>query len=199
MNDTRLLVKDDFLPNPEEVRAQAVAGKFETHTGPDGAIYTNIQIRPRQEFKALLEDLFRYEVEQHLTMVRANYAGELPHNPVHSDQICAEYACVLYLNTPAQCQGGTAFWKHKKLGWESLPTEKTLRAHGKSPKREFAKIDADWSNPEAWEQTLLAEMKFNRLIAYPSRRFHSRWPHTAFGTSPDDVRLIWVSFFNVKG
>ena len=198
MHDTRLLIKDNFLPNGEGVRAEAVARPFEDRTGPDGALYKHIQLRPVDEFSDLLSAVVGRPVEQVLTMVRANFEGELPHNPVHSDQICAEFACVLYLNLPAQCQGGTAFWKHKALGWESLPTEATIRSKGKSPKREYAKIDADWSNAEAWEQTLLAEMKFNRLIAYPSRRFHSRWPHTAFGSTPDDVRLIWVSFFNVK-
>lgn len=198
MHDTRLLIKDGFLPNAEEFRAQVLARPFEDKIGPDGAPYKNIQVRETNEFQTLLEAVLGRPVMQHLTMVRANYAGELPHNPVHSDQICAEYACVLYLNTPEQCRGGTAFWRHKKLGWDSLPHEASLRAKGKSPKRLYAELDDGYKDPTAWEQTLLAEMKFNRLIAYPSRRFHSRWPHTAFGTSPDDVRLIWVSFFDVN-
>ena len=198
MHDTRLIIRDNFLSDPEKVRAEALAVGFEDRTGPDGALYKHVQVRPLDEFNTALEKVLGVPVTQTLTMVRANFAGEFPHNPVHSDQICSNFACVLYLNLPAQCQGGTAFWKHKGTGWDSLPSEKKLRSLGKSPKREYAKVEKDWSSQDAWEQTEVVEMRFNRLIAYPSRRFHSRWPWTAFGTTPDDVRLIWVSFFDAN-
>lgn len=185
-----MLVKDDFLPDLEQVRNDVLAREFKDEIGPDGGLYRHIQLRPVNEFAELLSAAVGRPVKQTLTMIRASLRGEMPHSLIHADQVCNEFASVLYLNTEGS--GGTAFWRHKETGWDSLPTEKTLRSRGKSPKREYAKLESDWNVSEAWEQTSIVEMKFNRLATYPSRRFHSRWPWSSF-----EGRLIWVSFYDV--
>lgn len=192
MHDVRLLVKDNFLPDPERVRQEVLARDFKDEIGPDGGVYKHIQLRPVNEFSEFLSAAVGRPVKQSLTMVRASYAGEEPHCFVHSDQICAEFASVLYLNEPSECSGGTAFWQHLKTGWISLPTEAAIKSRGKSPKREYAKVESDWNVEDAWEKHSFVEMAFNRFVTYPSRRFHSRYPQTSF-----EGRLIWVSFYDV--
>lgn len=197
MHDVRLLVKDNFLPDPERVRQEALTTPFGDYIGPDSELYQHVQVRPNEEFSEILSEAVGAKVSQSLTLFRINYAGELPTNPVHSDQCCSAFACVLYLNKPEDCRGGTAFWRNKATGWDSMPTEAAIRSKGKSPKREYSKIVGDGDNLNGWEQTSLTDMKFNRMIIYPSRRFHSRFPIEAFGNTVENGRLIWVSFFDV--
>ena len=44
----------------------------------------------------------------------------------------------------------------------------------------------------------LARLKFNRAVVYESALFHSRYPFAAFGSGPEDGRLIAVAFFNLR-
>lgn len=189
------LVVDDFLPDPEKVRDDFKSLEFYDMRGPDRELYKRINVRNPREFNGLIEKAVGRPVEQDYSIARLNYAGENPNNAIHSDNGYSEFAAVLYLSRPEDCKGGTAFWRHKHTGFPGWPTDKEVRRIGKSPTRVWDQIMATWNEPDAWEQTGLAEMKFGRAIFYPTKSFHSRWPFEAFGTTPEDGRLIWCSFF----
>lgn len=184
---------DNFLPDPEQFRASALAESFR-NVKFGAEVYKRVQIRDFNEHNELLSAVMKRPVEQEYTLTRLNYSGEFPNHAIHSDNACGEWAAVLYLNPTEQCSGGTAFWRHKATGLSRF-SETEIRRTGKSPARLLAQLTPDWNRPEAWEQTGMAEMKFNRLIVYSGRDFHSRWPLEAFGTTPQDGRLIWCSFF----
>lgn len=192
-----IVVHDDFLNAPEFERLKLLKGSFYDVEGPDGEIYRRVQVLKRDDLNVRLSAAVGRPVNQQYSIARLNYVGENPNNAIHADSAYSDFAAVLYLNTPEQCRGGTAFWRHKKTGWEWMPTEKEVRAKGKSPTRVLAQITEDWNNESAWEQVALAEMKFNRVAIYPTKRFHSRYPFEAFGSTPEDGRLIWASFFSV--
>lgn len=189
---------DNFLPNPEEYRAMSLALPFYDIRYSDGELYKHVNVRPPQEISGLLAKRLDRDVVLDYCITRVNYAGELPNNSVHTDDAWSNLAYVLFLNLPEHCKGGTAFWRHKKYGWTSFPTKQEILRTGKSEQRIYAMLREDMNKLDAWEQVHLEEMAFNRLICFPCKRWHSRWPWTAFGSDVSDARLINVGFFSLK-
>lgn len=194
--DIILRVSNNFAPNAEELREKVLSTEFKTETGPDGAKYTGIQTDYQPNLDKEIADLVGFKVDVKLSCYRINYQGEFPGRHVHSDGVCAEYAGILYLNLNHQRRGGTAFWRHRVGGWESMPTDEELIAAGVDPLRFNEDMVEEWKRPEPWELCGFAEMKFNRFITYPTKMFHSRYPHEAFGNNKTDGRLIWTVFYD---
>lgn len=191
-----ILQCDGFVPDLEAVREAVIAGKFATHKGPDGAEYTGISMYPVPHWYERISQLIGANIKPAISCFRLNLAGEFPHSWVHSDDICAKFASVLYLNH--QCQGGTAFWKHKTRGIDRLPPKAELTARGEDADAFYKTMDREWKELEHWEQVRFVPMEFNRFITYPTSLFHSRFPFEAFGKGPEDGRLIWICFYDVE-
>lgn len=194
-----ILQFDNFAPDAMEVRNAVIAGEFSSETGPDGAIYSGISKHQVPQWFDEISKHVGHKIEPRLSCFRLNLQKELPHSWVHSDDICAKFASVLYLNLPEQCAGGTAFWKHKDLELDHLPSKEVLKGNGIDADAFYSHMDKEWKILERWEKTELIPMKFNRFITYPTSLFHSRYPHEAFGKGPNDGRLIWICFYDIKG
>ena len=131
----------------------------------------------------------------------------------HYDTFC-DVAGVVYLNTPDQCSGGTSFWRHRSSGLESAPLASDpvanamalLKGHGDAEgllrycMREGLN-DTPAGYPTAstavWEMTQMIGMRFNRLLLYNARLFHS--PHIEPGeikTENKSRRLTQNVYFN---
>jgi hypothetical protein len=194
-----ILQFDDFAPDIREVRDAVIAGGFSTEKGPDGADYTGISQYPVEHWKARIAELLGKRITLKLSCFRLNLAGELPHSWVHSDDICARYASVLYLNLPEQCKGGTAFWKHAALQIDRVPSKETLTSQADSVYAEwfYKMMEREWKDLTFWQQTGMVAMKFNRFITYPTSLFHSRYPFEGFGAGASDGRLIWICFYDL--
>lgn len=191
-----LLQFDDFAPDIEAVRDAVINGEFSTQTGPDGGIYTGISQYQVPQWHERIAEVLGCPIIPQISAFRLNLKGELPHSWVHSDDICASYASVLYLNTPAQCYGGTAFWRHKTLGIDHLPSPAALAEMGVEVSPFYQAMTRDWKDLSLWEQIGVVPMQFNRFITYPTCAFHSRFPFEGFGEGPQDGRLIWVCFYD---
>ncbi len=193
---SRALIIDNFLP---EERINALREQAVTLPYYDirflGSNYNRIHIRSNDELKPELEAALGRSIDQLHTFFRRNLKGEFAKDEVHQDTEVSPAVAILYLNRPEHCSGGTMLWQHKETGAELFPDARALRLSGKSPNREQGKFIRDWQNKDAWEPVELLEMKFNRLVAYDCARFHSRYPREAFGTTPEDARTIWLSFF----
>ncbi len=193
---TELLQFDDFAADIQAVREAVIKRDFSTQQGPDGASYTGIsQYQVPQWFKRIAE-LRGYTIDPKISCFRLNLAGELPHSWVHSDDICAKFASVLYLNTPEQLRGGTAFWRHKELGVDRLESKEELIKRGVDAEAYYEMMTEEWKILDHWQQIGFIAMKFNRFITYPTFLFHSRYPHEGFGSTPEDGRLIWICFYD---
>lgn len=192
-----LLQFEDFAPDAKEIRKSVIEGSFSTEQGPDGADYKGISTFPVPHWPKRIEELIERPIVPKISCFRLNLAGELPHSWVHSDDICARYASVLYLNTPSQCKGGTAFWKHAFLGIDRLPSREQLAAHGIEADPFYKRMDAEWKDLHLWTQIKHVPMKWNRFITYPTSLFHSRFPFEGFGEGPKDGRLIWICFYDL--
>lgn len=195
---SEILHSNDFARDLHDVREAVIRGSFSTETGPDGAKYTGISAHPVPQWIERIAELRQHRIVPKLSCFRLNLAGEMPHSWVHSDDICASFASVLYLNPPHQCKGGTAFWRHKTRGIDRLPSKEELTARGEDADAFYKTMDREWKEMEHWEQVALVPMKFNRFITYPTSLFHSRFPFEAFGSGPEDGRLIWICFYDLE-
>jgi len=200
MNNEPRIIVDNFLPNPEEYRKHALSQNFYNIKGPDGELYKRISVQPSDEFQPLLSKVLEVPVAVGYSLLRLNYEAEIPNFAVHSDNSYDEYAGILYLNTPEQCKqhkSGTAFFRHKSTGFASFPTPEEIEASGQDAAHVYENFALSWNNLDNWEVIEEVEMKFNRLLLYSTKRFHARWPLTAFGNTPETGRLIQVFFFSI--
>lgn len=192
-----LTIVDNFHPDPLTLRGQVISSKFQTERGPDGALYTGISKHEDPGLYYLLSKATGRKVVPKLQCFRASYKNELPHNFAHADTVCASHAALLYLNMPDQCLGGTAFWTHVNSGLDYMPNVEELVSAGiEDPAAWVKDMEADWVIENKWAMTGLVGMKFNRLVVYPTKVFHGRYPFEAFGETLADARLIWVCFFD---
>lgn len=181
---------DNFLPNPAEVRARALASPFVDWPGPDGEVYRRVCLTEIPEVRAGIER-FMGPVDMLGMGFRLNFLGELPNAAVHSDLGWGTHALVLYLcdAPPGVDPGGTAFWRHKATGACRIdPGDVEL----------LEKVRGDWNDAGAWDMQQLVRLQMNRAAIYESALFHSRWPFPAFGSGPEDGRLVAVAFFSPR-
>ena len=188
-----ILQFDNFAHDLEAIRINVIGGPFTTQQGPDGALYTGISAFPVHHWFKRIEELIGAKIKPGISCFRLNLSGELPHSWVHSDDICAKWASVLYVNLPEQCRGGTAFWRHVTRGIDRLPTREEL---GDNADAMYSNMTREWKELHWWEQIGFVPMKFNRFITYPTCLFHSRYPFEGFGSGPKDGRLIWICFYD---
>ncbi|QWF19299.1 DUF6445 family protein [Lysobacter capsici] len=181
-----MIVIDDFLPDGAGARALALGAPYQDVLAPDGEVYRRVCVTEVPGLVPALEAAVG-PVEMLLSGFRLNFAGEMPNAAIHSDIGFGTHALVLYL---CDGEGGTAFWTHKATGEHRIEPGDVPLWHA---------VCGDWDRPEAWSQRELAELKFNRAVIYESALFHSRFPFAAFGTGPQDGRLIAVAFFNLRG
>lgn len=180
-----MLIIDNFLPNAEAVRGEALRADFIDWGGPDGEVYKRVCLT---EVPGLQEAIERVcgPVDMLGMGYRLNFGGELPNAAVHSDLGWGTHAAVVYLS---EGPGGTALWRHKATGAEAIDAGDEALWHA---------VRDDWNDESAWDMTQLAVMKLGRGVLYESRLFHSRHPFAAFGTGPEDGRLVAVAFFTPR-
>lgn len=191
------IVKDNFLADPDAIRALLPGFPFADVVGPDGATYKRVAVADPNLFNGELSAWLGKPVKQRYSVFRLNFNNEDPNSAIHSDAAYTNRALVLYLSKPEDCSGGTMFWRHRKTGFTAWPTKQQILRKGKNPQSIWEGLTRDWDDVTKWEEVALAPMAFNRAISYSTTEFHSRWPFKAFGTCPENGRLIFCSFFDL--
>lgn len=186
-----VIVIDDFMADPQELRGRGLDSVFIDHYSPsEGQIYKRVCSALVPEVVENLEKIFGRDVDTLGMGFRLNYEGELPNQCVHADLGWGEFALVLYLSEPPlETESGTAFWLHQACGADRIL---------KGQDDVLAAVSGDWDNVESWQQEDFVPSRLNRAVIYKSELFHSRWPFAAYGTTPEDGRLILVAFFNLE-
>ncbi len=197
-----LIVIDDFYPDPEEVRRTALGCEYPQISGPRTFPGRN----SRQKFTS-------QGVDQAVSQVlgarvtgdpspdathgkfRITLAADKSRYLVHADPTLLDWVGVIYLNSPAQCRGGTAFFRHKGLNSDRTPmSQEDLAAYGPSSIAELLRQDGN--DPDKWQHLMTLPMRFNRLILYRPWLWHSAGE--VFGTSLEDGRLIQLVAFQTQ-
>jgi hypothetical protein len=173
-----LVIKDDFYPDPDAVRALALGKTYaEPPAGTPQLAVT--AICNESESKAMYERL-------------AHFLPQVEANPVVGVNILFRYtlanakkkifchvdgcsgAGIVYLSKPEHCAGGTTIYRHKPTGDEIF---------NKQNRQLY-----DFRDPGQWEVIKEVEMVYNRLVIYPGQLFHAITP-VFFGDRIDNARL----------
>ena len=136
----------------------------------------------------VLEKHYNASIDPIVAFVRLNTACLDDTLRIHSDRDILgdtpSHAAVFHITDNPEVENGTAFWKHKTHG-EYLPAG-------------VNQDESEYGDISLWEFQDLAKGKENCLVTYPANRFHSRYPHQAWGEDAQDGRIIWAAFFNVE-
>ena len=107
---------------------------------------------------------------------------------IHADSkvgdIRPERALVLYISESTK-KGlhGTAFWKHKEVGYE-MPLDISNEEADRFLFEEANEVDN-------WELHSVIGYKPNRALMYPSNYFHSKYPNEGW----KEGRMVYVMFY----
>jgi hypothetical protein len=191
----RIAVVDNFYKNPDLVRDLALtippsvnerilnnlpygadSGRINAfyimdHLGP---AYDQIikQVWPEihQQYE---QDYFLESFKRATFMVNVMTSNNLPPRLPHVDSDDKRFfASAIYLNTPAECAGGTAFYTFGDKLYASdidVPA-RTVDVDGTQPSNHFT-VD----NCGDWKRVGMVDMKYNRMIIYSQNIFHSAY------------------------
>jgi hypothetical protein len=188
---------DDFLRNPEEVRAQALSLTY-SRTGhyPGQGSVERLRIDG-------LEQVISSVVRQPL---QANWPANHAHSTcrltlaehgenatIHVDP--NSLSGILYLSRPEDCRGGTEFYRHLRTGTDRMPMDpEGLKALGYESYAELEQdILKEGGDRSKWEQTMMIPMRFNRLVLLQPQYWHTAGP--GFGDNVENGRLVYLIFF----
>jgi hypothetical protein len=169
-------VIDDLLQNPEAYRREVLSREFRSFEFP-GCTFHGIALgEPQGGLTAALLRLFH--VEPSITFFRKSPKGQKEPHLIHTDIDMGDWSAVLYLNPDPAPGDGTDFWTHSGGDIESsIPHERS----------EEGRLT------DGWTLRHHVQAKFNRLVTFPSRYFHSRAIPENYGVG-EDARLIQVAF-----
>lgn len=207
------LVIDDFYSNPEAVRQFALSlGYLDAATGRDQLYYRGAQSTPDHRYTRVGMDLISAVLRRvtswsaphgDFRLLRQRDAGDTSGRTwIHYDSVHTRYAAIVFLNLPAQCQGGTVFYRHKHFGLDRMPDPDSVLARdllaktGLTWDQLIAKIAEDGFDVESnWEKVGDVEMRFNRCVIFDCRQFHARID--GFGETKETIRLTQNFFFDI--
>lgn len=193
-----LWVIDDFLRKPEAVREKALSLTY-SRTGyyPGRGSVEQLKIEGLEE---TVSSIVRQEVYSSWPPDHAHSTCRLTlaqHNeeaPIHIDP--NQLSGVLYLSRPDDCQGGTEFYRHKRTGTDRMPMDVAgVRALGYESYPDLMKdmLHRDGRDRSKWELSMMAPMRFNRLILFQPQYWHTAGP--GFGQTAKNGRLVYLMFF----
>jgi hypothetical protein len=205
-----IVIKDEFYPNPDEVREKALSmffrpGRREKSTNFPGrrTMSTFSQenfIYCRNQWEYLLNGKMQYFPRGNSnTAFTLALEEDADYNWVHHD--CSgylenttnqmkgkAYAAVVYLNPEDDNTKGTALFRSKQTG---------LIKKSESLKKPAFGFKQEWKEDKDWELHTYVGNLYNRCILYPADYWHA--PYCAgFGYNKDNGRLVQVGFFTIN-
>ncbi|RPE75779.1 DUF6445 family protein [Vulcaniibacterium tengchongense] len=200
---TSLIVVDDFL-SPRDAHGLREAGLRLTYPEQQGAFPGRNSLE-RLEIDGLTDavsDLVREPLApvsplQSHAKFRLTLAADTGRAKVHIDH--AYWSGILYLSRPEDCRGGTEFFRHRPTGTDRAPFDDAeLAAMGFASHQQMHReiIERDGTDDAKWELTMQVPMRFNRLVLLRPWLWHTAGP--AFGDRPENGRLVYLMFFDVR-
>ncbi len=196
-------VVDGFYRFPLEAREFALGLNYKIHRAIYDTYWTESLFKKYEPFVRCFEALLETKITEWHNPKGTNTNGSFQYitsetGPViHSDGN-TNFGGVLFLTPDAPPEKGIAFFQNKALGITHFPSAEeiarvgweTIDAHGKRDLwrgHEAPKMDA-------WTMTHSVPNRFNRLVLFNSKRFHSGMG--GFGSALPDSRLYQTFFFS---
>ena len=116
----------------------------------------------------------------------------VPHADM-TENVTRSFTCVLYLNRPEECSGGTAFFRFRQSN--SMAFDETY-ARAITEDSSIAETGLDYwpeATADLWECVSVVEMLPGRLLIFPSEYFHSAYhPQNSFYEFPRLTLAFWM-------
>jgi len=162
------LVVDDFYVDPDGLRRRALRLPYQRSSGvnyPGVTAPTPDDIAPVMERFSQLLGGIDIKCKRDQGSFRITTAADMATRTslVHVDT--PDFSAIVHLSRLAN--EGTYFYRHRALGLDRVSPEDNLR-----PEIRRA-IEADTLDLSAWEQLYMIPMKFNRLVIFDGKYFHS--------------------------
>lgn len=201
----RIMVVDDFYPDPGAVRRVATRRKF---FQPEGI--TGWRTRPYypRGVRRRIERRFGVEIaEWHSDPEAVAFANGVFFSAfskgrraeavgVHADDPRSWITLLVYLTPDAPSDAGTSFWRHRETGLTTWPTQKDALRLGVELDELEERLEADATKKTKWEEIDRVGNVYNRAVFYPGGMLHSATRH--FGSDLRSGRLYQLFHFPVK-
>ena len=207
------VVIDNFLRHPEDARelvGRAPAANWKHEPGGRNFVdyydcRLRFPIRPPNGMVAAAQQVIRkiYSIDtrpadasvdvnwfMQIREKRADFA--VPHNDMTAN-VKRSFTCILYLNRPEECSGGTAFFRFKRSG-SLVIDEPYVRAIREDARLAETGVDYWPSGAEQWWETVgTVDMVPGRLLIFPSEHFHAAYhPQNSFYEFPRLTLAFWL-------
>lgn len=192
-----ILVVDDFVKNPVDVRNSALAAGFGTWRPTKGEVGSSVYDGMgfwgdhAQMMFALTVAVRETIIPNSMFFRVTNESTEGAY--VHSDREAGQFTCVAYLSEHGNERTGTGFYRHRRTGATQMPSFDELR----SDPEEFDRLKTEMvrGSEDDWDMTEFVHGKFNRAVIFDAPLFHARTPKHGFAATAEEGRMVWVCHF----
>lgn len=179
----QLVIVDDFLPNPDEIRQLALAQSY-AKMGSAGK-------RSMERFHQLVDPttlealLHRKIATWEEDDVNGRFQVCTAEDPIvyHADM--QTHAAVVFLTPNAPVEAGLTLVQSKRTGLRRAPTDERDSA---------ATFDGNFFDSTKWQTVDKIGNVYNRLVLWDGGLIHAASCY--FGSGFEDCRLFWMFFFN---
>ena len=188
-----VVVLDDFLANPDEVRQFALNQEFSVagnYPGTRTRSFATEELRNYLDSKlsSLTGKITYWPTDPKDYNGSFQFATSRDRTWIHVDSY-NNWAAVLYLTPDAPLTAGTAIYRHKKHN--IIRNDVANSPYNKHINQELADHSQDYTK---WDVVDRIGNVYNRLILFDSYQYHASVDY--FGTNKYDGRLFQVFFFN---
>ena len=201
--DEKVIIIDNFYRHPEKVRELALSipstrspgilhglpgSRVEAtyHFAHLGYMFNEIIRRVFSEDVINIPDDFIYAcINRASFLVNVQNSNVPPRVPHIDNPSGGRWAAGIYLNTPEECAGGTAFYTYK--GSKTITLERASA--------ELQHVDYYVQDDTAdFKKIFLAEMKFNRFVLYRQNVLHTPYipPNTFTDENPRLIQMFFI-------
>ena len=213
LGEIPLLLIDDVLQDPQRVRETIGAAPATNWAYPEGTRnfvdYYDCRLRfpvfPPLGLIGFAQNIiqahYKVPVAPQDGTIDVNWFMQINAKPAnhacpHQDALVPgkqTFTCLLYLNSPDECTGGTAFFKFRKT--QSLVADQRFESVFRDDKRLQENALDYWPrDPDVyWENLGAISMATGRMIIFPAQYFHAAFhPEDSFFDFPRLTLAFWM-------
>jgi hypothetical protein len=194
-----IVIKDNVLSEEQFVNfRQFCTEKTEFQSLLKGDHVYHVAETPKEiETKVLntLEQIHQRKIDLAVTFLRLANSRLDTDLRIHCDngnvsgKFCPSHGAIFYITHDIEFINGTALWKHKKYGY-TCPDN-----FDQEDIQNFLMADKD--DPSKWDLSTIIGGVENRLVTYPAKYFHSKYPSVMTGKEIKNSRIIMVLFYKI--
>lgn len=198
INDS-IVITDNLLPTEEFLKIKTYCtteAKFEIVQKGDAVYFVSQtpEILEKEILKSL-QEIYQKQIELSVSFLRIANSKIDTNWRIHCDntnvagKFNPSHGAVFYITHDSNVLNGTAFWRHKKFGY-TCPNNFTNDEIQ-------SKIITDREDSMKWDLSTIIGGVENRMVSYPAKYFHSKYPRAMTGKNIEDSRIIAAIFYRI--